>query len=192
VLDSWWWTVKLSETCEVLFLKYIWEISASRWCYYKNISRCTVTWMSKALYLFVFYSFLMFCARDTNMNTSLRSYTVHTAQIHSLLHIHCSSTRLLSASIATLSGLKWDGGECIHVSVSSFICKVKAYISLLVPTSFTHSRRRNISFRRIEMKTRSIFVVSSVMCSVLLLHKQSLSWTLTSCLKCQFPFVIFE
>jgi hypothetical protein len=32
--------------CRVLFQKQIWEISASRLFYYKNISRCTVTWMS--------------------------------------------------------------------------------------------------------------------------------------------------
>ena len=38
VLDSWWWTEKLSETCRVLFQKWIWEISASRWFYYKNIT----------------------------------------------------------------------------------------------------------------------------------------------------------
>jgi hypothetical protein len=36
MLDSWWWTEKLSETWRVLFQKYIWEISASRWFYYKN------------------------------------------------------------------------------------------------------------------------------------------------------------
>jgi len=30
VLDSWWWTETLSETCRVLFQKWIWEISASR------------------------------------------------------------------------------------------------------------------------------------------------------------------
>ena len=50
VIDSWWWTEKLSETCRILFQKYvyIWEISASRWFYYKNISRCTVLWMSKS------------------------------------------------------------------------------------------------------------------------------------------------
>ena len=47
MLDSWWWTEKLSETCRVLFQKLIWEISASSWFYYKNISRCTVTWTSK-------------------------------------------------------------------------------------------------------------------------------------------------
>jgi hypothetical protein len=46
VLDSWWWTENLSETCKVLFQKQIWEISASRWFYCKNISRCTVLWMS--------------------------------------------------------------------------------------------------------------------------------------------------
>ena len=36
VLDSWWWTESLSETRRVLFQKYIWEISASRWFYYKK------------------------------------------------------------------------------------------------------------------------------------------------------------
>jgi hypothetical protein len=34
-LDSSWWTENLSETCRVLFQKYILEISASRWFYYK-------------------------------------------------------------------------------------------------------------------------------------------------------------
>ena len=42
--NSWWWTEELSETCRVLFQKEIWEISASSWFYYKNLSRCTVTW----------------------------------------------------------------------------------------------------------------------------------------------------
>ena len=36
MLDSWWWTVKLSETCRVLFQKWNWDISASPWFYYKN------------------------------------------------------------------------------------------------------------------------------------------------------------
>jgi len=36
---------KLSETCRVLFQKLIWEINAYSWFYYKNLSRCTVTWM---------------------------------------------------------------------------------------------------------------------------------------------------
>jgi len=36
VLDSWWWTENLSETCRVLSKKWIWEISASSWFYYKN------------------------------------------------------------------------------------------------------------------------------------------------------------
>ena len=47
VKNSWWWTEELFETCRVLFQKYIWEISASRWFYYKNLSRCTVTWTLK-------------------------------------------------------------------------------------------------------------------------------------------------
>jgi hypothetical protein len=48
---SWWWTEELSETCRVLFQKWIWEISASSWFCYKNISRCTVTWTSKAIFV---------------------------------------------------------------------------------------------------------------------------------------------
>jgi hypothetical protein len=123
------------------------------------------------LSLFAFYSSLMFCARNTNTNTSLRSYTVHTGQIHSLLHIHCCSTKLLSLTMSTLSGLQGDGSKCIHVSVSSFIWKVNAYISLSVPTSFAHSRCGNKSFRGIQVKSCSIFVVSTTICSILLLHK---------------------
>jgi len=48
VLNSWLWTEELSETCRVLFQKYIWEISASSYFYYKNISRSTVIWTSKS------------------------------------------------------------------------------------------------------------------------------------------------
>jgi len=36
ILDSWWWTQKLSETRRVLSQKQIWEISASHWFCYKN------------------------------------------------------------------------------------------------------------------------------------------------------------
>jgi len=43
VNNSWWWTEELSETCRVLFQKWIWEISASSWFYYKNWSQCMVT-----------------------------------------------------------------------------------------------------------------------------------------------------
>jgi len=46
VKNSWWWTQELSETCRVSFQKYIWEISASGWFYYKNLSQSMVTWTS--------------------------------------------------------------------------------------------------------------------------------------------------
>ena len=36
VKNSWWWTEELSETCRVLFQKYIWEFNASSWFYYIN------------------------------------------------------------------------------------------------------------------------------------------------------------
>ena len=45
--NCWWWTEELSETCRVLSQKQIWEIIVSSWFYYKNLSRCTVTWTSK-------------------------------------------------------------------------------------------------------------------------------------------------
>jgi len=43
VLDSWWWTENLSETCRILFQKKIFEISASRWFYYKNMPKLVVS-----------------------------------------------------------------------------------------------------------------------------------------------------
>ena len=46
VKNCWWWTEELSETYRVLFQNQIWEISASSWFYYKNLSRCTVSWTS--------------------------------------------------------------------------------------------------------------------------------------------------
>jgi len=46
VQNCWWWTEELSETCRDLFQKLIWEISASGWFCYKNLSRCTLTWTS--------------------------------------------------------------------------------------------------------------------------------------------------
>ena len=49
--NSCWWTEELSETCRVLFQKQTWEISASIWFYYKNLSRCTVTWTSNAIFI---------------------------------------------------------------------------------------------------------------------------------------------
>ena len=48
VKNSWWWIEELSKTCRALFQKYIWEISASSWFYYKNLWRCAVTWRSNS------------------------------------------------------------------------------------------------------------------------------------------------
>ena len=46
VVNCWWWTGELSETRRALFQKWIWEISASSWFYYENLSQCTVSWTS--------------------------------------------------------------------------------------------------------------------------------------------------
>jgi len=42
-------TEELSKTCRVLFQKWVWEISAPSWFYYKNLLWCTVTWTSNNL-----------------------------------------------------------------------------------------------------------------------------------------------
>jgi len=56
VKNSWWWAEELSETCRVLFQKYIWEISASGWFYYKNLSRWyTVSWTSNLHFIFLYF-----------------------------------------------------------------------------------------------------------------------------------------
>jgi len=60
VLDSWWWAEKLSETCRVPFQKYIWELSASRWFYYKKNTPYT--------YCCVYSARLMMMGRETVRN----------------------------------------------------------------------------------------------------------------------------
>jgi hypothetical protein len=48
VLDSWWWTERLSETCRVLFQNKInLRYWASGWFYRRNILRCTILQTSK-------------------------------------------------------------------------------------------------------------------------------------------------
>jgi hypothetical protein len=42
---SWWWTVDMPETCRILCQINL-RNGASSWLYYKNMSRCTVLWMS--------------------------------------------------------------------------------------------------------------------------------------------------
>ena len=64
----WWWTGELSETCRVLFQKWIWEISASGWFYYKNhlwyrwcrseIRVCHITLFPFFVVIFFSFSFL--------------------------------------------------------------------------------------------------------------------------------------
>ena len=49
--NSWRWTGELPETCRILFQEQIWEISASGWFYYKNVSRYTVSWTSRSFLL---------------------------------------------------------------------------------------------------------------------------------------------
>jgi hypothetical protein len=49
VKNAWWWTEELSETRRVSFQEKIWEISASIWFYYTNLSWYTVTWTSKLI-----------------------------------------------------------------------------------------------------------------------------------------------
>jgi hypothetical protein len=57
VLDPWWWTERLSETCRVLFQNKInLRYCASGWFYYRNILRCTVLETSEmnCVYLLVY------------------------------------------------------------------------------------------------------------------------------------------
>ena len=47
--NSWWWTEELSKTCRVSFQKQIWEVSASRWFYFKNNTWENVVWIYEPL-----------------------------------------------------------------------------------------------------------------------------------------------
>jgi len=77
--NFWWWTEELSDTCRVIFQKQIWESSTSGWFYYKNLSRCTVTWTSKLKWS---VGLVMFCVRKlpedgTTLRKKCRSNTSH-------------------------------------------------------------------------------------------------------------------
>ena len=58
VKNSWWCTEELSETCRILFQKWIWETGASSRFYFKNLSRSTVTWTLNTTFLFYLIHFL--------------------------------------------------------------------------------------------------------------------------------------
>jgi hypothetical protein len=58
VNNSWRWTEELSETCRVSFPKKIWEISASSWFYYTEISQKSC----ERQHLWSFYSTIPVCA----------------------------------------------------------------------------------------------------------------------------------
>jgi hypothetical protein len=44
VRNSWWWTEELSKTCSFISKIKFEKISAFGWFYYKDLSRCMVTW----------------------------------------------------------------------------------------------------------------------------------------------------
>jgi len=79
VLGSWWWTEELSETCRVVFQKYIWEIGASSWFYYMNLSRCTLTCTSNSMYFITLIPYIHF--RDLYLHTT-RHFTGHFRHVH--------------------------------------------------------------------------------------------------------------
>jgi len=84
VLDSWWWTEILSETCRVLFQKQIWQISGSRWFYYKNISRCTVLWVSNSyIYIYIYIYIQTLCTRVSEKHAA----TIFCVGVHRNLQI---------------------------------------------------------------------------------------------------------
>ena len=71
--NSCWWKEELSETCRVLFQKQIWEISVSSWFYFKNLSRCTVTWTSNSTP--ITYCWVSFFLLETSGSTLLHFVT---------------------------------------------------------------------------------------------------------------------
>jgi len=74
VKNSWWWTEELSETCRVLFQKWIWEISAYGWFHYKNLY----------LYLFLCNNFWnkALHVSDSSSVHHQEFFTVHTAMVY--------------------------------------------------------------------------------------------------------------
>jgi len=101
--NFWWWTEELFKTCRVLFLKYIWEISASSWFYYKNLSQCTVTWTSKWN-----EQSLRYDANCSSLNPQKYHY-LSTQSMNTLVHLS-----LIGMTLSVQIELLKDHGTSVH------------------------------------------------------------------------------
>jgi len=135
VKNSWWWAKELSETCWVLFQKETWEISASSWFYYRNLSRCMVTWTSDSIYCFA----LAIICSNLTLTMHFSSHFISAASMyrvatgyyrvlqHRLRHVALSTARLCLQRLGILHlqlltspymGLGyWMGYICLRIRI---------------------------------------------------------------------------
>jgi len=127
--------VFLSETCTVLFQKWIWEISASGWFYYKNISRCMVLWMSKKLVALnlAFRIWFNFVTREHDL------YAINICIIATKL---TKITERIRRSPVTVYSLKQSPALpsclcCFFWNACVFLCrKIKYYYCIMIKFSY--------------------------------------------------------
>jgi len=74
VKNSWWWTEELFETYRVFFQKFIWEISASSWFYYKNCNWFSYKSMCCSKNSFVTHCTILYTHTQTHTHTHTHIY----------------------------------------------------------------------------------------------------------------------
>ena len=106
VKNSWWWTEELSETCRVLFQKWICETSASSWFYYKNFTSRMPGWKQTAcahrrpdiwMCLYHFYCY----PQNLTIYESHVNFIIHNLYCHQKVNIITWNVSLLHYRIQT-------------------------------------------------------------------------------------------
>ena len=133
VKNSWWWTEELSETHRVLFQKQIWEISASSWFYYKNLSWCTVTWTSNSVNYYLVArrnSYMPFSQTLPQGNRSRKCY-LHYQMVNKkpyILHMLTNNAQLShDSSLALVTKKKTN--KYTHQAQFIFCDKTKSFFA---------------------------------------------------------------
>jgi len=124
VKNSWWWIEEPSETCRILFQKQIWEISATSWFYYKNMSRCTVTWTSNT-YIHTYINTYI------HTHTYIRTY-IH---IHTYTHTHTYIHTYINTYIHTCVCMHFHDDFPIHL-YSAWVCTAQCMLQAVLFACF--------------------------------------------------------
>ena len=129
--NHWWWAQKITETCRVLWQKWILDIDASSWLFLRNFSRCTVTYPKYFSRTFrvsiktqrIFWVGKWMFSHEINRSSSYKAWTtvcrsvVQHSYKHSLLALR-SMTRLRYGKQILKRSRYENSRMCVRISES--------------------------------------------------------------------------